>query len=586
MAGFSSAQSTDGFIPSRIQANAQSAPPLLAGPISILDDQQLPSVDQDFSWTGLPVVPTPTQVVDQPTIRPPLLQIDPTVSETTSQVPALKMPWWIQSPVLPIDRLQAEPYELDQLIWMAIANSPHVQSILIQPQIQEARANETLGVFDPTPFINSVFNDSSNPVGNTLTTGGPPRLNENLWENSAGVRAKTKSGAQTELLQEMNFRDNNSVFFIPHNQADTRMVLRYTQPLMRGAGATYNRSSYVIAQVATAESIYDATQKIQEHAFSIANNYWELYYARAIFQQYSRGIERLQKLRDQLAGRADLDSLQSQLLRAEAQIDRQRAQQARAVAQITASEAKLRAAVGGPELTAQQSGSLIPATPPADWKSNVDLAAEMQAALSCHPRILAKQTQIKSAKTKLHVAENELRPTLNLVMEGYARGLNGDYNLGSSIGDQFSQGAPSYFAGLNYQRPWANTTAKAIEREKRLEMRRALLELDRELLEVGADVTGSLASVVAAYAELESAVRATIATISELEYLEARWSNPYLESSQTGTSQLLDQLLSANVQLIQSENVWARAQADHMLSLARLRLASGSLLPASIAEPR
>ncbi len=103
------------------------------------------------------------------------------------------------------------------------------------------------------------------------------------------------------------------------------MVLRYTQPLMRGAGRTYNRSSYVVACLASSESMFDVTTKIQQHAFTITTNYWELFYARANYLQCERGLERLVALRDQLAGRADLDSLKSQLYRADAQISNQRA---------------------------------------------------------------------------------------------------------------------------------------------------------------------------------------------------------------------------------------------------------------------
>ncbi len=493
----------------------------------------------------------------------------------------LTQPWWTDLGAIDGAQADVSLVELDQLIWMAIERSPYVRSLLIEPQIQEARASAALGVFDPTPFINSLFNDSSNPVGNTLTTGGPTRLNENLWENSAGVRARTQSGAQTELSQEMNLHDSNSLFFLPANQADSRMVLRYTQPLMRGAGKTYNRSSFVVASLASSESTFDVTSKIQQHVFTIATNYWELYYARSNFQQGERGLERLIQLRDQLQGRADLDSLRSQLYRADSQISRQRSQQARAQAQMVASEAKLRAAIGATESSSELSKHLVPITLPADWKPNLDAQSELGLALNCHPQILANHARIKAAKVRLKVAENELRPTLNLVMEGYARGLNGGYNVGSSFGDQFSQGSPSYSAGMTYQRPYRNVAAKAILREKRLEMQKLLFDLDNALLVISADVESEIASAQAAYAELESAVRATLAAHAELEYLTARWSNAFLEPTQSGTSLLLDQLLNANVQLIQAENVWARAQADHMLALARVRLASGTLLSAT-----
>lgn len=277
-----------------------------------------------------------------------------------------------------------------------------------------------------------------------------------------------------------------------------------------------------------------------------------------------------------------MDSLKSQLFRADAQISRQRSQQARAKTQVTASEAKLRAADGASELAA---GVLIPVTAPADWKTNLDVQSELGLALNFHPNIQATHARIKAAKVRLKVAENELRPTLNLVMEGYARGLNGNYNFGSSLGDQFSQGAPSYSGGLTYQRPYNNVTAKAIMREKRLEMQKLLFDLDNALLVVSAEVESEIAAAEAAYTELEAAVRSTLAAHAELEYLTARWGNAFLDASQGGTSLLLDQLLNANVQLIQAENTWARAQADHMLALARVRLASGSLLTVNEAIP-
>ena len=569
----------------------------LAQPKEFSEQLGLPTVSEsiDFSQfaetlpSDVPTVPESTVFPHEVLALPALPQSPPTATvesprvDIAPQTSALTQPWWTE-----LKPFNGEPgdyrnIEIDNVIWLAIANSPHVRSLLLEPQIQEARASATLGVFDPTPFINSIFNDSSNPVGNTLTTGGPTRLNENLWENSAGIKAKTKTGAQTEITQEMNFRDSNSLFFKPNQQSDTRMVMRYTQPLMRGAGATYNRSSFVIANLTSSESAYDVTQKIQQHAFTITTNYWELYVARAYHEQLEQGLERLTGLRDQLAGRADLDSLKSQLFRADAQISRQRSQQARAKTQVTASEAKLRAAVGASELAA---GVLIPTTAPADWKTNLDVQSELGLALNFHPNIQATHARLKAAKVRLKVAENELRPTLNLVMEGYARGLSGNYNFGSSLGDQFSEGAPSYSGGLTYQRPYNNVAAKAIMREKRLEMQKLLFDLDNALLVVSAEVESEIASAEAAYTELEAAVRSTLAAHAELEYLTARWGNAFLDASQGGNSLLLDQLLNANVQLIQAENAWARAQADHMLALARVRLASGSLLTVNEAIPR
>jgi outer membrane protein TolC len=176
------------------------------------------------------------------------------------------------------------------------------------------------------------------------------------------------------------------------------------------------------------------------------------------------------------------------------------------------------------------------------------------------------------------VAEHELKPTLNLVLEGYSRGLNGDFDAARSFGDQFT-GTPSYNAGLAYQRPRRNIAAQAIARERRMEVRRALLELEDTLLHVGAEVESAAAAVQASYRLLESAIHAAIANRAEVEYLQSLWNDSFVRGLGMNSLQL-DQLLNAQIQLIAAENQWVSAERDLMIALARLELSTGSLLPA------
>jgi hypothetical protein len=114
-------------------------------------------------------------------------------------------------------------------------------------------------------------------------------------------------------------------------------------------------------------------------------------------------------------------------------------------------------------------------------------------------------------------------------------------------------------------------------------LQKLLFDLDNILLTVSAQIETEIAAANGAFAVLDSAVHSTLAAHAELEYLTARWGNAFLDANQGGNSLLLDQLLNANVQLIQAKNSWTRAQADYMLALARVRLASGTLL--SVTEP-
>lgn len=496
----------------------------------------------------------------------------------------LPKPWWLaKDPSFTGTELHGAPWDLENLVWLAIQHSPYVQSVLIEPQIERSRVAATLGTFDPTTFVESIFNDTSDPVGNQLITGTADRLNEHLWENRSGVRKTNVHGGQGELSQEFLFKDNNSDFFFPRNQSDTKMVLRYTQPLMRGAGKTYNRASFAVASFRADESQYEAVADLQQHVLSITNSYWTLYASRAKLYQIRRGLQNLKKLREQLQQRTDIDSLRSQLLRADQAIAKQEASLARARAEILSSEAALRAAVAAPQLRDANRQAILTATQPADYRTVVSREHELNSALQNHPEVQSLQATLRAARVKLHVAEHELRPTLDLVLEAYVRGLNGDFDATRSFGDQFSKGAPSYSAGLSFTRPYRQDAAKAILRERRLELRRTLLDLDHTLLTVSSQVESAIARVDAAFVTLQSAVQATLTTHHELEYLRARLRNAFLDA--TSTSILLDQVLAAEIRLIESENIWAQSQADHMLSLANLRFESGSLLTSGSSIP-
>jgi hypothetical protein len=132
------------------------------------------------------------------------------------QPEALTRPWWCDETAVPIGyRPNALVRELDQLISDALLHSPLIQSIQLEPQILETRVDQAYGTFDPSTFIDSIFRDTSDPVGNTLTTGSANRLNEIGTDNRLGIKKKNQRGGISELSQKSDFLDNNSDFFLP-----------------------------------------------------------------------------------------------------------------------------------------------------------------------------------------------------------------------------------------------------------------------------------------------------------------------------------------------------------------------------------
>ena len=165
--------------------------------------------------------------------RQSMVAIDP--------IPEMFVPWW--QPVMS-NRLQAGTsgthVDLETLIVRTLDSSSQVKVFSDLPFIRQTAIVEAQAAFDWNAFIETRWDDQSEPVGNVLTTGGSPRFRNNQWTYAGGLRRRNTRGGYFEIAQDFGFQNTNSTFFQPNNQGTSRLRLSYTQPLRRGAGHVYN----------------------------------------------------------------------------------------------------------------------------------------------------------------------------------------------------------------------------------------------------------------------------------------------------------------------------------------------------------
>ena len=534
--------------------------------------------------------------IQEPQVQPPQVQETEVqvaqVQETEVQQPQVMIPlglpisaphfapWW---PEKGIESIMASPpqqvcrADLEQLIWQSMQYSPRVKSILILPKIQRTEVDVQRGEFDPRRFGQSLYNDNSDPVGNTLTTGGPSRLNEQFWDNSIGIRDRNTLGGKSELSQQIGAKDNNSLFFKPNNQIDSRLSLNYTQPLLRGAGRIYNTSSIAIAGFKTKGTVATANRELQDHAMEVITAYWELTLHRYLLLQANNGQARLIRIKEQLQNRSGRDLLPSYLKRADAEIFNQRAQADRAIADILGRQATLRRLVNAPEL--DQCIELIPLTIPSDEYPEIPLEDEIASALLYRGDIAAIRASIESAMVQRQVAQNERKAILDLVANSYLRGLEGNNELSRSWQDQFDTGRPSFTFGATYQDPIYRRTAKASLLGRELEIQKLLQDHADAILKAQEQVTTVVASAQGTYRSSQSAIEGTMAQQAEVEELQVKLLDFFGDSVAVGLT--LNNLLDAEKRLIAAENNLATQQVQFMIGLARIKYESGSLMTIS-----
>jgi outer membrane protein TolC len=209
--------------------------------------------------------------------------------------------------------------------------------------------------------------------------------------------------------------------------------------------------------------------------------------------------------------------------------------------------------------------------------------ASIQEALTQRPEVTATLQKIRAAQVRTEVAVHELKPTLNLVLQAYAHGLDGGFNVGQAWVNQFGTGAPGYTAGAFFEAPLGNAAAQARLRRREMEARQLTLEFNATLKSVSADVDNVIRDIDAARATAIGQQRAMVAAQAELDYIISRWR--MLPGEDRATSLMLDEALDALDRLVNAEGALAQAQVDYALTLIQYKRATGRLFQIQTVRP-
>lgn len=499
------------------------------------------------------------------------------VHSMLSAMPVGYDPWWNQL-VLSDRRPRGQfvAVNVDQLVLAALQHSPHVHAIETSEPIAQTMIPEAEAEFDWEAFVDTRWNQLSEPVGNFLVTGGSPRFRDKMVTGTAGMRRRLTNGAELEVSQRLGYQDNNSRFFVPTQQATSQFLLSYTQPLLNGAGETYNLSRIVLAELETDAATNDVSAQLQDHLLDVSKAYWELYRARALVAQKRRLLDQAELIHRRLSGRQNYDVLKSQLARARAAVAARNSELIRAELSVRNAETTLRVLVNDPLLLESDQQEFVPHDFPTAQYFPIGKRQSLLTALNYRPEVLRGLKQVQAASVRLGVAKKEILPTLDLVLETYVQGLQGQSDLPQSYVDQFKLGEPSYTVGLMFEVPLGQRAAKARRQRSMLELQKALHSFRATMEVVGGEVESAVRAAESAYREMQSRYQAMEAAESEVQYLYERWIS--LPGQNGSTGWLLQDLLDSQERRAAEESAFVGSQVDYMNALSDIKRATGTLL--------
>lgn len=532
----------------------------------------------------LPPPPPAAEPAQQPGIAPRLDNAPRTPSQPAEQLRIPNPIWWQPIVTRPLQFAERSlPLTLDQAVLATLQQSPQVKSLSSRALARQFAIDEAAAKFDVRSFVNNRLTSNNDAVGNTLTTGGAQRFIDSNWYGTAGLRKLQSDGGEWELSQRLGWQDTNSIYFVPANQGTAKMSLTYTRPLMRGAGCDYQTSVIVLAELDSAISNEQLNRELQTLLIEVHRQYWDLYFQRAVFVQRHRFHGEARDILNELLARRGVDVLESQIVRARAAVSRRETAMIRHTANARNAESRLRAIIGDVGLTTDRFTEIIPDQPASDPYASRDLNYLLARALEHRPEIHQSLKEVNAAAVRANVAENEIKPVLNLVLGSYVNGLQGNSNIPASFGDQFSTGRPSAWVGVEFESPWGNRAARARYQGRQTELRQMSFQLEAVTAQVRAEVEIAERELVALSRELDSRFRAMQALRAEINYLFNRWRLLPGEGQDAGV--LLDDILSAQERLADAEQAFVGTQVEMGMAQVQLLRATGELLEKQNIEP-
>jgi outer membrane protein len=329
---------------------------------------------------------------------------------------------------------------LDDAISLALENNLDIAVERYTPWLDQANlllAKSGVNgrtTFDPTFTSSMYIEEQTFPINNPFIAGaGFTNAVAALVNHSAvwnyGYTQGFEPGTQLQVTFDNTRSSSTSAFnsFNPAVQSSIQVEL--TQPLLNGFGKTVNMRYILEAKNTVKVGESQFSQQVMTTIAAVANDYWELVYARENVKVQQAAVGVSQKLYEDNKKQLEIGTMAPlDVLTAESQLATD--QQNLIVAQTTQlqDETVLLNAITKDPLAGPLAGAeIVPTTPilPPDVTENISIQDAVKEAWQKRPELLQADLNLKNAAIEVKATKNLLLPTVNLFGFYNSTGLDG-----------------------------------------------------------------------------------------------------------------------------------------------------------------
>ena len=443
-------------------------------------------------------------------------------------------------------------------------------------EIAGQKINAELARFDPTLTANIAGNRIDRPSASFFGPGLSQTSRRDEGEFNARLSRVWAGGASTSIgyepsLAYLFFPKGSTSAFNPTLSSD--MVLRASQPLLRGRGAGVNLATVRIAETRLAQTRIQVEAAMQAQLRSIEQVYWLLHASHVQLKAVNEAIAAAQKTLDVANDRFKAErALYSDVARASVRLEDLFQQKLAVELEVQKSTLSLAQLVG---LELNNSFVLVPTDTPEFRQPNFDANEITASAINNNLAVQARRAEITIRQNNLVVASNQLLPQFDALALHRTSGLDGD--LGTSLQQMMSLEFNDFSLGLQYTQQLGFRQGKSQTQVARLELARETANLQAAERQVGFEILQLLNELKQSYARYESSLRQFEQAQKWVDIAKRRYEDPPINTNESLLVLLLDYQTATQGKIDAISQV-AQALAEYNGNLAIVDEKRGMLL--------
>lgn len=451
------------------------------------------------------------------------------------------------------------------------------------------------------------FQGNHRTFNNFLFGGGTTDFEQDRHDYLLQLSKTTATGSQLALRSITDYDANNATGNIFGSAWQQQIEGEIRQPLLQGAGLTFNRiagpgaipglsNGVLIAKVNNDMDAAEFERRIRDYVSDVMNAYWDLYFSYRDLdskqQAFTRGMETWRAYEAQKASgresglpealsREQFYRFQSDLQDAIAGRAGQRTQDYngasggvfRSVNGVHLAERRLRLLIGIPITDVRiirPTEEPISAPIQFDWSTIVGEALHRRSELH-KQRLLVNRNELE-----LIAARNYLNPRLDVVGKYRVRGLGkdlaggGSQQLNSAFSELGSFDFQEWEAGLEYSVPIGFRRAHSAVQHAEFQVAHSRAILKEQERQVVHDLGVMVSELDRAWQQIQTNLNRYLAAQDAIDQLE--------QNRQQGLQINLEQLLDAQRRYTDAQTRYYQARVDYALALKNIHYEKGSLL--------